>query len=79
MRTLFTGYYDNTILCTNLLESMITDEILIKMEKGIVCERWSVTCSHLEVLKVICHLCAHLDKQSRSRWNMIIAFGALMT
>lgn len=41
MRTLVTSYYDNKILCINLLESMVTDEILIQMEKGIVCERVS--------------------------------------
>ena len=29
-----------------------------------------VRCAHLEALKVICHLCAHCDKESRSSWGI---------
>ena len=38
-----------------------------------------VRCAHLEALKVICHLCAHCDKQSRSFWRMFILLGIVMT
>ena len=37
-----------------------------------------VRCTHLEALKIICHLCAHCDKESRSSWSIDISFGVLI-